>query len=226
MKRWCVHIHCLVVSLLIYTNSAVSAQEYEGTGVAGRFGTLGWGLEVMQSLHENVNLRFGLNRYSGDHDGTEDHLDYTIDMNLQSVGLLVDWHPYDGVFRVTGGMLYNGNEVDFVVTPTESLRIGDTSYSPSAIGILTYHATFRKLAPYMGFGFGNALKKTQALGFVLDFGIVFHGSPELELSADGWDASLPGFQDDLAQEKQEIEEDLRPFRYYPVVAFGFTYRFR
>ncbi len=113
---------------------------------------------------------------------------------------------------------------DFSAT-TASLLIGDSSYSPSTIGTLTYNVSFRKVAPYLGFGFGNALHQAQAFSFVLDFGLVFSGIPEVDISASGWNALLPGFQADLAQEERELEEDIRPFRYYPVIAFGFTYRF-
>ena len=226
MKRWYVYCACLLTGLLMLTGSAVSAQQFDGTGVAGRFGTLGWGIEVVQSLQPTVNLRFGFNRFHGEYSDSEDSVDYTVDVHLRSVGLLADWHPYDGIFRVTGGALYNDSEVELVGTPADSLLIGDSSYSPSTIGTLTYNVSFRKVAPYLGIGFGNALHRPQAFSFVLDFGLVFSGIPELDISASGLNAFLPAFQADLAREEQELAEDLRPFRYYPVIAFGFTYRFR
>ncbi len=231
MKRWCTQLVSLLASLALFTSSAVSAQllssaqQLGGTGVAGRLGTLGWSVEVVQSLQPTVNLRLGLNRYHGDYTGTEDQVDYTIDVNLHSVSLLADWHPYDGIFRVTGGVLYNRNKIDVIGKPNDSLRIGDSSYSPAAIGTLVYNVSFRKIAPYLGFGFGNALRQARTFSFVIDFGLVFHGFPNVDISASGLSALLPGFQADLAQEERELEEDLQPFRYYPVIAFGFTYRF-
>lgn len=226
MKRWRTQVACLLTGLATLTSSLATAQQFNGTGVAGRLGTLGWSVELIQSLQPNVNLRFGFNRYHGEYTGTEDQVDYTVDVNLRSVSLLVDWHPYDGVFRVTGGVLYNGNEVEVIGTPNDELRIGDSSYSPSAIGTLTYNVGFRKIAPYLGVGFGNALKRAQTFSFVFDFGLAWHGFPDVDMSASGWSALLPGFQADLVKEERELEEDLQPLRYYPVIAFGLTYRFR
>lgn len=181
---------------------------------------------MVQSLHSNVNLRLGLNRYHAKGDGTEDNVEYTVDVRLRTLGLLADWHPYDGVFRVTGGILHNGNTVTVTGRPNDSLRIGNSSYSPSEIGTLTYDVGFRKLAPYLGFGFGNALRQSQAFSFVIDFGLMFHGFPDVDMSASGWTAYTSRFQADLAREERDLEEDLQYFRYYPVISFGFTYRFR
>lgn len=226
MKTQGAIIGIIVLSLIFLQNGIVCAQSDQGTAFAGRLGTLGWGLELIQSLNENVNLRFGLNHYTGDYDGKEDDVEYDIDINLRSGLVFVDWHPYEGEFRVTGGFLYNGNHVNVLGEPTDSLTIGDTRYTPSAIGDLTYKATFSKIAPYLGIGFGNATQKDRTLGFVLDFGIAFQGSPEIEISASGWMADNQAFQEDLEKEKQELEEDIEAIKYYPVLAFGFTYKFR
>ena len=225
MKGWDAYWAYLLTGIVMLTSSAVSAQQFDGTGVAGRFGTLGWGIEIVQSLQPSVNLRFGLNRFHEEFSDTEDSVDYTVDVNLRTVGLLADWHPYAGVFRVTGGALYNDSGVDLLGVPNAALLIGDSSYQPSDIGTLTYNVGFPKIAPYLGFGFGNALQRPQALSFVLDFGVLFSGIPEVDISASGWNALLPSFQADLAREEQKLEEDLRPFRYYPVIAFGLTFRF-
>jgi hypothetical protein len=208
--------------LLMLGNSVVYAQR---TGVSGKFGTLGLGIELIQSLKENVNVRFGVNFYNGNYDGTKDNMDYDIDLDLRSGSLIVDWHPYEGEFRVSGGVLYNGNTVEVLGNPTSRLTIGDIKYTPSQIGELTYDADFRKIAPYLGIGVGNAVENDRKLGFVFEFGVVFQGSPEIDLSANGWSASDQTFQEELQKEEEELEDDLHGIKYYPVISFGFTYRF-
>lgn len=54
---------------------------------------------------------------------------------------------------------------------------------------------------------------------------MFQGIPNVELTASGPIASIPTFQDDLNQEKQNIEDDVDSFTVYPMIAIGFCYRF-
>jgi hypothetical protein len=226
MTSWQTRIATLFTGLALFVGVPTAAQPFlEGTGVAGRVSTLGWGVEIIQAIRPQVNLRVGVNRYRGTFTGTEDQVDYTAAVRLRSVNLLADWHPYDGVFRVTGGLLHNGNEVTVVGAPNRPLRIGNASYAPSELGSLTYEIRFRKITPYRGIGFGNALAHARRFSVVLDVGVVFHGFPDVRMSASGPSAGRPEFQANLSREERDLEMDLRPLRYYPVLAFGFTYRF-
>jgi hypothetical protein len=45
------------------------------------------------------------------------------------------------------------------------------------------------------------------------------------LSASGTLASDPAFQANLAKERDEIEDDLEPFEFYPVLSLGIFFRF-
>ena len=73
---------------------------------------------------------------------------------------------------------------------------------------------------------GNAVEMGRKWGFIFDFGIVFQGSPAVELSASGPLASDRTFQQDLKEEEEDLENDIRHIRVYPALSFGFTYRFR
>ncbi len=211
---------------MTYVQEMVSESGAQGTAVALKFGTLGFGIELFQALKENVNGRLGLNYYHGDFDGKDDDIEYDIDVNLYSWSVLLDWYPYEGEFRVSGGFLYNGNNIEALGEPTDSITIGDTKYTPAAIGDLTYEVDFRKITPYLGIGIGNAIRKDRTLSFTLDLGIVFQGPPDVKLSANGWLASDRSFQRDLQKEEEELEDDIHGISYYPVLSFGFTYRFR
>lgn len=215
----------LMLCLIIFWSAASFAQE--GTAVSLKFGTLGLGVDVTQSLRENVNGRAGINFYNGDYDATgSDDVEYDIDLNLRTVSLLVDWHPYEGEFRVSGGLLYNGNNAEVRGTPTDSIKIGDTRYSPAQIGVLKYKLDFRNIAPYLGIGVGNALRKDRKVAFVFDLGILFQGSPSVELSAENSTLPIDVIQSDLQQEEEELEDDISSIKIYPVLSFGFTYRFK
>ncbi len=215
----------VTMCLVILWSTTPFAQE--GTAGSLKFGTLGLGVEVIQSFREHVNGRLGLNFYSGAYDATGgDEVEYDLDLNLRSGSILVDWHPYEGEFRVSGGLFYNGNNAEAQGTPTESVKIGDRTYSPAEIGILKYTFDFRNIAPYLGIGVGDAFRKGRTFSFNFDFGLLVQGSPRVELSTE--DSLVPDnlIQSDLQKEEEELEDDISAFKVYPVLSFGLTYRFK
>ncbi|OPZ59406.1 MAG: hypothetical protein BWY87_01022 [Deltaproteobacteria bacterium ADurb.Bin510] len=53
----------------------------------------------------------------------------------------------------------------------------------------------------------------------------FKGSPDVELRATGPLMNNPDFQQALERERQDIEDKLEPYKYYPVVRIGLSYNF-
>ena len=81
-------------------------------------------------------------------------------------------------------------------------------------------------APYIGLGYGNVvLDADKTWGFVFDIGIMWQGSPSVALSANGTKAGDSTFQQDLAMEESDIQDDADVFRIYPVLSFGISYQF-
>ena len=212
----------LVVAIVMLWSSASYAQ---GIAVSGRISTLGLGIEVTKSLTETINARVGGNYFSFSSDGTADDIDYERDINLRSALVLADWFPFEGGFRMSGGLLFNGNGIDSTAKPTIEFNIGDIVYPAVQVGTLTGEMSFSEFAPYLGVGWGNAVGEDRKFGFVFDLGIVFQGSPDVDLSASGLIALNPTFQRDLAEEEKNLEEEYEDFKYYPIISFGITYQF-
>lgn len=206
--------------------SMKSVSTFPGTAVGVKFGTGGFGVELVQGAKNTINFRLGLNGYHLDDDLNRHQVDYDIAVKLYTWSLFGDWYPYNGEFRVTGGFLYNGNTARVRGTPSVPKKIGDTRYSPSEIGTITYNVDFNNIAPYLGIGVGNAIGKDRKFSFVFDCGIVLQGSPDAHISANGHAALDSEFQYDLKHEEHDLQDDMRPFKYYPVLSFGVTYRFR
>jgi hypothetical protein len=142
--------------------------------------------------------------------------------------LFVDLHPFKQAFRITGGFLINGNEVNGVgkASSLETFDLNGQSYElTSAHAALSYN-TF---APYAGFGWDTTFGDHDNWGFTFDIGVVFSGSPKLSVNAS--ESTRPGyatpgsFDSNLESERKKLEEDLNDFELWPVISAGIVYQF-
>jgi hypothetical protein len=121
--------------------------------------------------------------------------------------------------------LWNGNKIDMEARPMTSYIIGDSTYTPSQVGNLKGNIDFNSVAPYAGLGWGNAASKSSKWGLTLDVGVIYQGTPDITLSADGSLSSNAAFLAELEKERQRLEDSFNEYKYYPVVSFGIYYRF-
>ncbi len=196
-----------------------------GIGVTGKAGTTGLGVDVTVPLVSNwLNLRGGYNFGELRPSIAQAGIDYKSDVHFESVPILLDLHPFHGNFRVTGGVFYNRNELDLSST-VDASTVGNGSSSGTAT--LNANVAWSKdFAPYLGIGWGNAaddntLDLPIAVGFSLDIGAFYQGSPSVLLS----DSSGSVNPADLEAERQQLEDDLSGFKFYPVVTVGIHIRF-
>lgn len=222
-----------------------------GLGVGIRASTLGAGVELIYNINRNLNLRGQANFISLSRSMKEDGVDYDGKLDFQTFGVLADYHPFAGSFRITGGLYQNGNEIGMQAScpPPNGCEVGDviirsdtSGTGPSGqAGMLTGKIDFNSTAPYLGIGWGNAMKGS-ALHFGFDIGVLFQGSPKVDLAADG-DATVqsvnpPGpqsasqdigsngtVQTEVADEEQRLQGDVNEFKLFPVIAFTLGYRF-
>lgn len=193
----------------------------DGFALGGKAGTLGLGIEATTGLSERWNLRAGINHYSFKYDETASDVRYDIELDLRSTALLLDWHPFNGIFRFNIGIVHNKNQADLTATPTANQTIGGTTYTPGQIGTLNGNVSFKKTAPYAGVGWGKAVSKRGGVSFNAEVGALFQGAPEVTLTSSSGTVS----QADLRREEQEIENDLDDLKIYPVLSVGLSYQF-
>ena len=145
---------------------------HKGAGQVGVHGsTLGWGLSAGYDVSESWSVRALINRLDYDFERTKSGNRFKGDLELQSFGLVMDWRPFGGGFRMTGGAFVNGNELA-VRAKGAKLDIGGRKYT----GNLDLKADFKTLAPYFGVGYGSGQGRT-GFSFVFDAGVLFQGSP-------------------------------------------------
>lgn len=216
-------IHRIMVVVLLICPITAFAGNW---GLDLHAGTLGGGAEVNYVINPYLSTRLLFNRYNYGYNGTEQQVNYDFTLQLKSYAAMLDWHPFAGVFMVSIGYFSNKNEIDALGQPQNgSYIINGNTYPASQVGTLTGTVTFNSAAPYLGIGWSTLGTTSTGLGFEFDLGALFQGSPTAQLSANGSLSNNPQFESDLAQEQQQLQNDLNHFKVYPVVNFGLTYRF-
>jgi hypothetical protein len=211
------------VTVLLVCGSARAA--FDEWAIGAKIGTLGVGGDLTTDLIPQVNLRAGVQWLAFSFDAEFSDVDYDVDLNLLNPLLLLDWYPFNGSFRISGGVLYNASDIELRGRPAEDVEIGGQTYHADEVGTLEGDVEFEPVVPYVGIGWGNALGQSGHWGLTTDFGVAFIGSPDLDLSANGPIASNPTFQEHLAQEERDIQDDLDDFNIYLVLSISLFYRF-
>jgi hypothetical protein len=186
-------------------------------------GTLGFGIEGAWRPIPLLDVRLGTNFFNYSENGSQAGINYDATLRLRSfsatANLLFPLSP----FRISAGALSNSNEVRMVSVDNSSFDIGGTNYSSQEVGTLTGTASFNRFSPYLGAGFDFSL--FDKIGLNLDFGVLWQGSPEVSLFADGQLANDPAFQSNLEAERAELEDDFSSLKAYPVISLGISYGF-
>jgi hypothetical protein len=215
----------LLLTLSILLSCGAGCTDTGRFAVSAKTSTLGLGGEFTTAVTSNINARVGINALDVDFDDQEiENVDFDLGVDLSSYSALVDWYVFDNSFRLSGGIISMDNEVDLEARPTEDIEIGDVYYTPAEVGTLYGSIESDEVAPYVGIGWGNPLTHSRRWGFTCDFGVAFTSSPDVTIAARGG-TRPPGFDEDLAKLKGDIEDFFDKFKLYPVIAVSFFYRF-
>ncbi len=170
------------------------------------------GTEFTTVFSRTINGRLGINALGVDlvqFDGQ--NTTYNLDFGFNSWSALLDWHPFKGRFRLSGGLLHNEPSDRGQVDPYTGLA-NVNALSDNELGSLNSIVEFEGTSPYLGIGWGNALTKNGRLGLLVDLGVVFQDDADVNLpSSLGQDASLRNALDD--------------YGYLPVFSLGLSYQF-
>ena len=229
---------CFVTSVPLGAAQANPFEGMESVQVGVHGSTLGVGVNAGLDVSETFSARALINTLGLDYEETESGNEFKGDLNLQSIGLVADWHPGAAGFRLTGGVFVNNNEVSAVASG-DDLDIGGNSYD----GRLRVLVDFERIAPYFGVGWTSGRMGNPGLSFLFDAGLLYQRSPRLSgsgnvggclfsISSDG-DANTRGcsasfaasLNADLESEHTDLSDDLESFQWYPVLSIGASYRF-
>jgi hypothetical protein len=196
-------------------------------GVGGQVGTLGIGPDLNIGFNRFFSLDIGLNAFNRNYTGTKSSINYNFNARLRSVHLLANIYPFAGIFHLSAGIVSNGNEFNLAGNPTSGYyTIDNRQYSAAEVGTLDGKIAFPGVAYYIGLGWGLSYKPDSHWGFSFDLGGLYQGVPDLTLSAYGGTLSNnPIFKQNLAAQQAKTQNDIRSYRWWPVVSFGLYFKF-
>jgi hypothetical protein len=209
----------LLPCALIGLATGAFAKEPFRFGLAVTGGTLGIGPELSVGLGQNIGLRGSATflNVSGSYSSSD--LDYDGHVKLKNWGAMVDIFPTGGGFHISGGVRFNQNRANMTATPTSSVTIGNTTYSPAQIGTITGEADVPDTAPTLTIGYR---KRSKGLSLGIEAGAMFQGSARISQFK-----SSTGLisQTDLDAERDSLQSDVNKYKVYPVLQLSLGFRF-
>ncbi|MES2298252.1 MAG: hypothetical protein V4582_14495 [Pseudomonadota bacterium] len=208
----------------------LTASAHADVGVTLDAGTTGLGMHLVVPMETYLNGRFGFNTMTSNKTRRLASNDYDVREAQRTFDILFDYYPISKPLRLTAGLVINNNQVDAVAKPDVNGKyfINGNTYMPADIHSLTGDENFRKTAPYLGLGWGNALTPTQAWNFSADLGILFQDKPNIHLVSLGCTTSnavCAQIAKDVAADKQRFATDVGEHRVAAVARVSVSYRF-
>ncbi len=193
-----------ILALLVLGSVSVAAQDAPKVGLGLKLGTTGAGLELSHGFGEKVVLRGGYSVLTRDETIDDTGVTYDAELNKDNLSLLLDWHPWAGAFKLTGGIhSHSDNSLEIIAQPATggAYTINGRTYTANNIGTLKGVIGLEKTTPYLGIGWGHAAK-AKGFTFLLDVGLQFQDSPDVKLSVNT--CGLP------AAVCTQLNRDIRP----------------
>jgi len=188
--------------------------------------TLGYGVSAGFGVTPLFGLRVAAHTGSYSRDLHKENIDYNGKLKLNNGAILLDVYPLASGLRLTGGLFANSDKIDLVSKPAGTITVNGVPYPSAAIGNITGDVKFNKTSPYAGIGWGGK-PSGRGFGLTFDLGVLYQGSPKLRVQANPTNPALvpASFSTNLETERAKTENDIRNYKYYPVVGIGFSIGF-
>ena len=206
-------------------------KQKSGLAIVPEVSTLGLGGHIVKKITPRLNSRVGFNTFGFDFDIDDTDADYDGDLSLSNVSAIVDLHPFkNSGFKLSGGLIFAKNTIEGTANTDQTIEIGDQTFNSSELSSVDVDVDItNNISPYLGMGWGNAVSSGKSLGFWLNAGVMFGGSPNVDINPN----TLPGVPSEVEAEintaadveEAELEDEIGFLDFYPVVSLGVSYQF-
>ena len=209
--------------------------------IGTKIGTFGWGGQIATPITRQLNLRGGADFFNMGYGLTSSGTNYYASMHLKTGTVQGDYYPFrHSSFHVSPGILifksnvaasmfvpagntFTENNVDYTSAPN------DPVHGNGAI------AFGRTVMPMFTIGFGNMItrRETRHWSPMFEIGAAYTGHNTMSYnlagsvcSSDGCGSvNDPSVAQNVTQEQNKINEEMKRFQIYPIITTGVSYRF-
>lgn len=206
-----------------------------GWAIMPEVSTLGLGASVTRRITPQFNARLGLNAFSFGVDVEETDVTYEGDVELLNISGVADYYPFQNSgFKLSAGLIVNDNNVDGTLEPGvdqvtidgQPFDVGDVAAGNDFENLDAKIDFPNDIAPYVGIGWGNPVRPDSRWNFNVNLGVMFLGSPEVSIDPVNVNQQVQDQVDQaIAQEVEELEDEISGFNIYPVATLGVSYQF-
>jgi hypothetical protein len=222
LKTFLVPAALVFISCVSVNSLAQSGEVYGGLG-----GNLGYGVTLgyAKGYSPNTTLRAEFaGGLSLSRDGAKEGVNFNGKFTNNRVGLFGDWFPFNGGFRLTGGVTFNDTKLTLNSTSTSNAS-GTINGKTVNMNGRYYNVAvkFPAVTPFVGIGYGHHTKDQKGLGFFTDLGFAI-GKFKAESSTDLVSAGLVT-QADVNAQDQKLNDSLSKLSVLPSFSIGLRYNF-
>jgi hypothetical protein len=206
------------VLALVAMPAVARADLFSSVSYGVQASTIGHGITLEKPLLYDFSVRITTGTLSVSQESSYDSNPYTTTTRYSNVGVIADYRPYGGRYRISGGLVFGNDRVDNIARDVGALvRVGNGLYPVSGTGVVNARVQYDRPSIYAGVGTGTGLIRGLALEF--DAGaLVRNGTASV--GATGPLANDPVFRADL----ERLRGELRTHVVVPVFSVGLVYR--
>jgi hypothetical protein len=218
------------IASLALVSSVANATDEQAVGVS--IGTIGVDAEysriVMPEYNLAVRVSTGGFSYSGDYTDTDTK--YDTDLSLFNLGATLEYHPFNSGFYLGLGAFYQNSSYSLDATSSNGKYTFDGhEYDASKLGGVSGDVYgLNHFVPYLGIGYDDSLFDNDNLFFTIKAGAWYQDSPKVNLTVHDCQlgsAECTQLEQDVAKEEQDINDDIKNYKWWPVIQIGISYRF-
>lgn len=208
----------MLLGLVLAAPAAAQADSFDPISIGVHASTLGFGVTLERPLLFDLSARLVTGSLSNSDEREYDGNPYTRTSRENNVLLAMDWRPYAGRWRLSGGIVLSGDHVDYTARDNGgSYLLNGNRYAVANAGVVTSRVSYSQPALYAGIGGGTGIVHGLTISF--DIGAVLRNGT-MQSSASGPLQTNPQFQHDLAATAAQFKTRFLQ----PVIGVGLTYR--
>ncbi len=208
----------MLLSALCLYPAIARADSFDPISFGVHASTLGYGITLERPLLFDLSARVTTGLLSTSNGQNVNGYPWESTFHENNVLVALDWRPYAGRWRLSGGLLLGGDYVQKtaqVVGP--NYQLNGNLYPVNLAGVVSAHISYAQPALYVGVGGGTGILKGLTIAF--DAGIVVRNG-QLSTSATGPLQGNPQFENDLNATASQFHTRI----IQPVIGIGLVYR--